>query len=152
MVHGHHPLPHQEMALMVVTINMHFNIITIEVDTEVEEEEEEEDSLDSIPCLEDMGKYLYDLPVLIGYIVHCRGEKGSKLPSFAHLLQFEANYLPLKLCCHAYFIVCVHLCNLNVWSIMWACSRNVEAMLLAASVSFLGPAMLIQVEQQQEQL
>ena len=37
-----------------------------------------------------------------------------------------------------------HLCNLNmyVWSIMWACSRKVEAVLLAASVSFLSPAML----------
>ena len=35
-----------------------------------------------------------------------------------------------------------HLCNLNVWSIMWACSRKVEAVLLAAFVSFLCPAML----------
>ena len=35
-----------------------------------------------------------------------------------------------------------HSCNLNVWSIMWACSRKVEAVLLAASVSFLCPAML----------
>ena len=36
----------------------------------------------------------------------------------------------------------VHLCNLNVWSIMWACCRKVKAVLLAASVSFLSPAML----------
>ena len=36
----------------------------------------------------------------------------------------------------------VHLCNLNVWSIMWVCSRKVEAVLLAAFVSFLSPAML----------
>ena len=36
----------------------------------------------------------------------------------------------------------VHLCNLNVWSIMWACSRKVEAVLLAAFISFLCPAML----------
>ena len=35
-----------------------------------------------------------------------------------------------------------HSCNLNVWSIMWACSIKVEAVLLAASVSFLCPAML----------
>ena len=35
-----------------------------------------------------------------------------------------------------------HLYNLNEWSIMWACSRKVEAVLLAASVSFLSPAML----------
>ena len=56
------------MALMVVTINMHFNIIITEVDTEVEEEEEEEDSLDSILWLEDMGKYLSVL-ILYMYIV-----------------------------------------------------------------------------------
>ena len=36
----------------------------------------------------------------------------------------------------------VHFCNLNVWSIMWACSRKVEAVLLAASVSIHCPAML----------
>ena len=35
-----------------------------------------------------------------------------------------------------------HLCNLNMWSIMWACSRKVEAVQLAASVSFLCPVML----------
>ena len=35
-----------------------------------------------------------------------------------------------------------HLCNLIMQSIMWACSRKVEAVLLAASVSFLSPAML----------
>ena len=37
-----------------------------------------------------------------------------------------------------------HLLNLhvNMWLIMWECSRNVEAMLLAVSVSFLSPAML----------
>ena len=33
-------------------------------------------------------------------------------------------------------------CNLNMWSIMWVCSIKVEAVLLAASVSFLCPAML----------
>ena len=36
----------------------------------------------------------------------------------------------------------VHLCNLNMWSIILACSRKIEAVLLAASVSFLSPAML----------
>ena len=36
-----------------------------------------------------------------------------------------------------------HLSNLNVWSIMWECSRKVEAVLLqSASVSFLCRAML----------
>ena len=35
-----------------------------------------------------------------------------------------------------------HLCNLNMCSIMWASSRNVEAVLLAVSVSFLSQAML----------
>ena len=36
----------------------------------------------------------------------------------------------------------VHLCSLIMQSIMYACSRKVEALLLAASVSFLSPAML----------
>ena len=36
----------------------------------------------------------------------------------------------------------VHLCNLNMSLIMWVCSRKDEALLLAASVSFLSPAML----------
>ena len=36
----------------------------------------------------------------------------------------------------------VHLCNLDMWLIIWACSRNIEAVLLVASVSFLSPAML----------
>ena len=36
----------------------------------------------------------------------------------------------------------VHLYNLNVWLIMWACSRRVDGVLLAASVSFLSPAIL----------
>ena len=35
-----------------------------------------------------------------------------------------------------------HLCNLYVWLIMWVCSSKVEAVLLAASVSFLSPVML----------
>ena len=48
-----------------------------------------------------------------------------------------------KLHCHTHFNVCnVHLCNLKVWLIMWGCSVNVEAVLLATSVSFLCPAML----------
>ena len=34
----------------------------------------------------------------------------------------------------------VHLCNLNVWSIMWVCSRKVEAVFLAAFVSMLNPS------------
>ena len=37
---------------------------------------------------------------------------------------------------------CLHLCNLYVWLIMLVCSSKVEAVLLAASVSFLCPAML----------
>ena len=36
----------------------------------------------------------------------------------------------------------VHLYTLNMWLIMWAYSSKVEAVLLAASVSFLNPAML----------
>ena len=35
-----------------------------------------------------------------------------------------------------------HFCNLNVWLIMWGCSRKVDTVLLAASVSFLSPVML----------
>ena len=33
-----------------------------------------------------------------------------------------------------------HLYTLNMWLIMWVCSTTVEAVLLAASVSFLSPA------------
>ena len=59
---------------------------------------------------------------------------------------FEATFLPLKLHCHVHINVCTyvhaHLCNLNVWLMMWVCSRKVEAVLLAASVSFLSPVML----------
>ena len=35
----------------------------------------------------------------------------------------------------------VHFYNLNVWLIMWACSRKVEAVLVAAFVLFLSPVM-----------
>ena len=35
----------------------------------------------------------------------------------------------------------VHFCNSNVWLIMWVCSMKVEAVLLAAFVLFLSPAM-----------
>ena len=35
-----------------------------------------------------------------------------------------------------------HLYTLNVWLIMWVCSSAVEAVLLAASASFLSPATL----------
>ena len=48
-----------------------------------------------------------------------------------------------KFRCHAHFNVCAcafvqskHVVN------MWPCSRKVEAMLLAAAISFLSPAML----------
>ena len=33
----------------------------------------------------------------------------------------------------------VHLCDLNVWLIIWECSRKIEALLLAASIIFLCP-------------
>ena len=36
----------------------------------------------------------------------------------------------------------LHFCNLNALSIMWVCSRKVDTVLLAASVSFLSPVML----------
>ena len=67
--------------------------------------------------------------------------KSSNLRSFAthsklnfSLQSFAAT--PTLMFAHA------HSCNLNVRSIMWACSIKVEAVLLAASVSFLCPAML----------
>ena len=47
---------------------------------------------------------------------------------------FNAKFLPSKLHCQVLFA--------NVWLIMWACCRKVEAVLLAAFVSFLSPAML----------
>ena len=50
---------------------------------------------------------------------------------------FEAKFLPSKLGCHIHFdFALVHVVN-NV-----DCSRKVESVLLAASVSFLCPAML----------
>ena len=36
----------------------------------------------------------------------------------------------------------VYTLNMYVWLIMWVCSSKVDAVLLAASVSFLSPAML----------
>ena len=59
-------------------------------------------------------------------------------PSFV-CCAFEAKFLPSKLHCHAHInmFAHVHLRNLNVWLIMWVCSRKVEAVLLAASVTFL---------------
>ena len=48
-----------------------------------------------------------------------------------------AEFLPLKLHFHAHFNVCAIL-------IMWTCSSKVEVVMLAASVSFLSPAMLNQ--------
>ena len=36
----------------------------------------------------------------------------------------------------------MHLYTVNMWLIKWTCSSKVEAVLLAASVSFLSPAML----------
>ena len=44
--------------------------------------------------------------------------------------------MPTLMFAHAHFY------NLNVWLIIWACSRKVEAVLLASSVSFFSPAML----------
>ena len=55
---------------------------------------------------------------------------------------FEAKFLPLKLAATPTLMFAhVHVYNLNVWLIMWACSRKVEAVLLAAFVLFLSPAM-----------
>ena len=44
---------------------------------------------------------------------------------------------------HTLMFAHAHLRNQNVWLIMWACSREVEAVLLAAAVSFLSQAMPI---------
>ena len=66
-------------------------------------------------------------------------KKGSNLRSFAHsklnlyLRSFAA--MPTLMFAHEYFY------NLNMWLIMWACSRNVECMLLAAFILFLSQAM-----------
>ena len=55
---------------------------------------------------------------------------------------FEAKFLPLKLAATPTLMFAhVHVYNLNVWLIMWACSRKVEAVLLADFVLFLSPAM-----------
>ena len=66
----------------------------------------------------------------------------SNLHSFA--AHFKLNFsLRIFTAMRTLMFAHVHLCNRNVWLIMWACSRKVEAVLLAASVSFLSQAMLI---------
>ena len=50
--------------------------------------------------------------------------------------QFSFADMPTLMFVHA------HWYTLNVWLIIWACSSKVEAVLLAASVLFLNPAML----------
>ena len=66
--------------------------------------------------------------------------EGSNLRSFAahsklnfNLRSFAAT--PTLMFAHVQFY------NLHVWLIMWACSRKVEAVLLAAFILFLSPAM-----------
>ena len=66
---------------------------------------------------------------------------GMFEPSFV-CCAFEAKFLPSKLAATPTLMFAhVHVYNLNVWLIMWACSRKVEAVLLAAFVLFLSPAM-----------
>ena len=76
--------------------------------------------------------------------VQSRAGKNLRMfkPSFVRCT-FEAKFslqsftaMPTLMFAH------VHLYTLNVWLIMWACSSKVEAVLLAASVSFLSPMML----------
>ena len=68
-------------------------------------------------------------------------EKVQMFESSFVCCPFEAIFLLLNLSCHP------HLCNLNMWSIMWVCSRNVETVLLAASVSFFSPPMLSRISE-----
>ena len=90
-----------------------------------------------IPCI-----YMYMYYTGVTYTLGLgKRFESSNLRSFAthsklnfSLRSFAAT--PTLMFAHA------HSCNLNVWSIMWACSIKVEAVLLAASVSFLCPAML----------
>ena len=65
--------------------------------------------------------------------------EGPKVRTFVRLLcirsyisTFEAT--PTLMFAHAHF------CNPNMWLIMWVCSMKVEAVLLAAFVLFLSPA------------
>ena len=88
---------------------------------------------------------LYTVGVL-QYILYnyncCRAGKRVRmfeLPFVCYIVNFSLRSftaMPTLMFAH------VHLCNLNMWSIMWACSSKVEAVLLAASVSIHSPAML----------
>ena len=75
--------------------------------------------------------------------IHVHTKAGKKVrmfePSFV-CCAFESKF---SLRSPAHFNVCAcALVHSNVWLIMWACSGKVEAFLLAASASFLSPAML----------
>ena len=64
--------------------------------------------------------------------------EGSNLHSFVmhsklHFYLWSFTATPTSMCAHEHFY------NLNVWLIMWPCSWNVEAVLLAAFVLFLSP-------------
>ena len=64
-------------------------------------------------------------------------------PSFiCCAFEFAKFYLRSFAATATLMFVDVHLCILNMWLIIWACSSKVEAVLLATSVSFLSPAML----------
>ena len=78
-----------------------------------------------------------------GSIIHVYVKAGKKLRMFEALFVYCAFECKFSLRSHAHFNVCAcALVHSNVWLIMWACSGKVEAVLLAASASFLSPAML----------
>ena len=62
------------------------------------------------------------------------GKKVQRFKSLFICCTFEVKFLPLKLCRHTHFNVCacVVLQSKIVLLIMWACSRKVEPVLLAA--------------------
>ena len=77
----------------------------------------------------------------ISHVIYIVGPgKGSNVQTFVRLLCIQSHISPFEALVPHHFNVCKHLCNLNVWLIIWSCSRKVDAVLLAASVSFLSPA------------
>ena len=67
------------------------------------------------------------------------GNEGPKVRTFIRLLCIR-SYISTFAATPTLMFAHTHFCNSNVWLIMWVCSMKVEAVLLAAFVLFLSPA------------
>ena len=92
------------------------------------------------------GKDMTTFCKMLRIIIFIMNRAGKKLqmfePSFV-CCAFESNFFLLSFAATPTLMFAhTHLYTLNVWLIIWVCSSKVEAVLLAASVSFFSPAML----------